>query len=51
MTTLTHGLKGKFRDIVRDMDARRSNNKNPRNIGLRVVGIYVSRMIPWSAMR
>lgn len=35
MTTATHGLKGKVREIVRDMDALRSNNKNPRNVGLR----------------
>jgi HK97 family phage major capsid protein len=35
MTTATHGLKGKVREIVREMDALRSSNKNPRNVGLR----------------
>jgi HK97 family phage major capsid protein len=34
-TTATHGLKGKIKEIVKQMDALRSHNKNPRNIGLR----------------
>jgi hypothetical protein len=35
MITATHGLKGRVREIVRELDALRSNNKNPRNVSLR----------------
>src|SRR3954467_14269865 len=35
MTTATHGLKGRVREIVREMDALRTSGSNPRNVPLR----------------